>query len=121
MDKFKIQGGAPLSGELPVSGSKNAALPVLAACLLTDEPVILHRLPQVKDIAVLRAELVSTLEETRALFAGEMPARLMEMTVSHPILGSNNVVKIFQLMSAHEERHHGQMRTVLANPGLPKG
>jgi UDP-N-acetylglucosamine 1-carboxyvinyltransferase len=57
MDKFKIQGGTPLSGELPVSGSKNAALPVLAACLLTDEPVILHRIPQVKDIATMQSLL----------------------------------------------------------------
>jgi UDP-N-acetylglucosamine 1-carboxyvinyltransferase len=57
MDKFKIQGGAPLHGELPVSGSKNAALPVLAACLLTDEPVILHRIPQVKDIATMQSLL----------------------------------------------------------------
>ncbi|MBV9613233.1 MAG: UDP-N-acetylglucosamine 1-carboxyvinyltransferase, partial [Acidobacteriaceae bacterium] len=43
MDKFKIIGGTPLSGELPVSGSKNSALPALAASLLTDEPVILRR------------------------------------------------------------------------------
>jgi UDP-N-acetylglucosamine 1-carboxyvinyltransferase len=57
MDKFKIQGGAPLSGELPVSGSKNAALPVLAACLLTDEPVTLHRIPQVKDIGTMQSLL----------------------------------------------------------------
>lgn len=57
MDKFKIQGGVPLSGELPVSGSKNAALPVLAACLLTDEPVILHRVPQVKDIGTMQSLL----------------------------------------------------------------
>ncbi|MBV8866549.1 MAG: UDP-N-acetylglucosamine 1-carboxyvinyltransferase [Acidobacteriaceae bacterium] len=53
MDKFKIKGGVPLSGELPVSGSKNAALPALAACLLTEEPVTLRRVPQVKDIATM--------------------------------------------------------------------
>jgi len=57
MDKFKIQGGAPLSGELPVSGSKNASLPALAACLLTDEPVTLHRIPPVKDIATMQSLL----------------------------------------------------------------
>ena len=53
MDKFKIQGGTALSGELPVSGSKNASLPALAACLLTDEPVTLRRIPPVKDIATM--------------------------------------------------------------------
>lgn len=57
MDKFKIQGGTPLSGELPVSGSKNAALPVLAAALLTDKPVVLRRIPQVKDIATMQSLL----------------------------------------------------------------
>ena len=57
MDKFKIQGGAPLSGELPVSGSKNASLPALAACLLTDEPVTLRRIPPVKDIATMQSLL----------------------------------------------------------------
>lgn len=53
MDKFRIRGGMPLSGELPVSGSKNAALPALAASLLTAEPVILRRVPQVRDIATM--------------------------------------------------------------------
>jgi UDP-N-acetylglucosamine 1-carboxyvinyltransferase len=54
MDKFKIIGGTPLDGEVPVSGSKNSALPALAACLLTEEPVILRRVPQVKDILTMR-------------------------------------------------------------------
>jgi UDP-N-acetylglucosamine 1-carboxyvinyltransferase len=57
MDKFKIVGGTPLSGELPVSGSKNSALPALAACLLTDEPVTLRRVPRVKDIATMESLL----------------------------------------------------------------
>jgi hypothetical protein len=45
MDKFVIHGGVPLCGEIAVSGAKNSALPVLAACLLTEDPVILHRIP----------------------------------------------------------------------------
>ena len=57
MDKFKIVGGSPLHGEVQVSGSKNAALPALAACLLTAEPIILHRVPQVKDLQTMQ-ELV---------------------------------------------------------------
>ncbi|HEX7359773.1 MAG TPA: UDP-N-acetylglucosamine 1-carboxyvinyltransferase [Bryobacteraceae bacterium] len=60
MDKFRITGGAPLSGELPVSGAKNAALPALAACLLTDENVVLKRLPRVKDIATMESLLAYT-------------------------------------------------------------
>jgi UDP-N-acetylglucosamine 1-carboxyvinyltransferase len=60
MDKFKIVGGTPLSGELPVSGSKNAALPALAACLLTDEPVTLRRIPRVKDVETMERLLAHT-------------------------------------------------------------
>lgn len=46
-----------MSGELPVSGSKNAALPALAACLLTEEPVTLRRVPEVRDIATMQSLL----------------------------------------------------------------
>jgi UDP-N-acetylglucosamine 1-carboxyvinyltransferase len=60
MDKFQITGGTPLAGELPVSGSKNAALPALAACLLTDEPVTLRRVPQVKDLLTMQKLLAYT-------------------------------------------------------------
>ena len=60
MDKFKITGGTPLSGEIQVSGSKNSALPALAACLLTSEPVTLRRIPQVKDIATMEKLLAFT-------------------------------------------------------------
>ncbi len=57
MDKFRIQGERPLEGEIAVSGAKNSALPALAACLLTEEPVILHRIPIVRDIRTMQ-ELV---------------------------------------------------------------
>ncbi len=54
MDKFLIQGGVRLEGEIPASGAKNSALPALAACLLTDEPVVLHRVPQVRDVRTMQ-------------------------------------------------------------------
>jgi UDP-N-acetylglucosamine 1-carboxyvinyltransferase len=59
MDKFIIQGGIPLKGETVPSGNKNAALPLLAACLLTNEPVILHNLPDIKDVEAMRKLLES--------------------------------------------------------------
>jgi UDP-N-acetylglucosamine 1-carboxyvinyltransferase len=49
MQKFVIQGGTPLCGELTVAGNKNAALPILAACLLTEEELLLHRVPRIRD------------------------------------------------------------------------
>ena len=49
-EKFIVQGGNPLQGEITPSGNKNEALPVLAAVLLTEEPVILHNVPDIADI-----------------------------------------------------------------------
>ncbi len=54
MDKFVIRGGEPLLGTVRVSGAKNAALPCMAAALLTQEPVILENIPQVRDIQTTR-------------------------------------------------------------------
>jgi UDP-N-acetylglucosamine 1-carboxyvinyltransferase len=54
MDKFVIRGGNPLCGMIRASGAKNAALPAMAAALLTDEPVILENIPQVRDIETTR-------------------------------------------------------------------
>src|SRR5215218_1833363 len=53
MEKFVIEGGVPLSGTVVPAGNKNAALPLLAACLLTAEPVVLHNVPQIRDTEAL--------------------------------------------------------------------
>src|SRR5579885_2555576 len=60
MDKFRIEGGRPLEGEVAISGAKNSALPALAACLLTEEPVTLHRIPPVRDIRTMERLLEHT-------------------------------------------------------------
>src|SRR5947207_1557547 len=49
MEKFVIQGGAPLSGEIVAAGNKNAALPILAASLLTDDELVLSNVPRIRD------------------------------------------------------------------------
>ena len=59
MEKFIIEGGHPLQGEVTPSGNKNAALPLLAACLLSDEPVILHNVPQILDVLAMRSLIES--------------------------------------------------------------
>ncbi len=60
MEKFVIEGGIPLKGEITPSGNKNAALPMLAAALLTKDPVILHNLPDIRDVRDMR-QLISRL------------------------------------------------------------
>src|SRR5438094_2788575 len=59
MDKFVIRGGNPLLGTIRVSGAKNAALPAMAAALLTEKPVILENIPQVRDIETTRKLLAA--------------------------------------------------------------
>jgi len=58
MDKFVIEGPTSLEGEIATSGSKNSALPALAAALLTDETVTLRRIPKVRDIRTMQRLLV---------------------------------------------------------------
>jgi len=53
MDRIRIVGGRPLKGEIPISGAKNAALPLMTASLLADEPLSLANLPHLADISTL--------------------------------------------------------------------
>ena len=53
MDKLRIRGGRPLNGEIPISGAKNAALPELCAALLTAQPLTLHNVPRLQDVATM--------------------------------------------------------------------
>ncbi len=57
MAKLVISGGATLRGEVAVSGAKNAALPILCAAILSDEPLVLSNVPDLRDIATMRALL----------------------------------------------------------------
>lgn len=58
MEEFVIEGGHPLRGEVVPSGNKNAALPAMAACLLTDEPIVLRNMPDIHDVHTM-AELLA--------------------------------------------------------------
>lgn len=114
MARFIVQGGTPLRGEITASGNKNSALPLIAASLLTDEPVILRNLPRIRDVrgmleilAGLGADIqeldphavrISTANVSRTnidarlsreirtslLFAGPMLARFKQVTLGPP-------------------------------------
>src|SRR5712692_749629 len=58
MDRFVIKGGVPLRGQIETGGAKNSALPALAATLLTDRPVVLRRIPRVRDVRTMQRLLV---------------------------------------------------------------
>ncbi|MFN7922655.1 MAG: UDP-N-acetylglucosamine 1-carboxyvinyltransferase [Bryobacteraceae bacterium] len=82
MDKFVIEGGVKLTGEVAVSGAKNSALPVLAACLLTEEPVTLHRIPDVRDLLTMRKLLAYNGANIEDLGGGTL--RICTPEIVHP-------------------------------------
>jgi len=57
MEKFIIEGGHPLNGEMTPAGNKNAALPILAACIMTDQPITLFNVPDIQDVNTMRSLL----------------------------------------------------------------
>ncbi len=69
MDKFIIEGGTQLRGTVTPSGNKNAALPMIAACLLTDEPITLRNVPRIRDVEDMLALLASVGVEIREVDA----------------------------------------------------
>ncbi|MCB1019026.1 MAG: UDP-N-acetylglucosamine 1-carboxyvinyltransferase [Bryobacterales bacterium] len=99
MHKLRIQGGRPLEGVIPIAGAKNAALPALAATLLTSEPVTLDRIPSVVDIrtmigllesigATVRRENGRTFIHTASIESPEAPYELVKtMRASSLVLG----------------------------------
>ena len=71
MERFVVEGGYPLHGEIMPSGNKNSAQPMLAACLLTDEPVTLRNVPNIEDVRTLLGilERLGVAVDTSALAA----------------------------------------------------
>ncbi len=83
MEEFVIEGGYPLHGDVTPSGNKNAALPLLAACLLTDEPVVLHNVPQIRDVLAMRKLIESLGSQVEELDVNTWRITTRELIASH--------------------------------------
>jgi len=83
MEEFVIEGGVPLKGEVTPSGNKNAALPLLAACLLTEEPVILRNVPQIRDVLAMRKLIESLGSVVEELDTHTWRITTKELVASH--------------------------------------
>lgn len=95
MEKFLIEGGIPLMGEVRPAGNKNAALPMLAATLLTEGPVTLHNIPQIRDVKDMRkliesmgAEVKDLGETSWQISAKNIDPRALDMELSRRIRAS---------------------------------
>lgn len=83
MEEFVIEGGNPLNGEVTPSGNKNAALPLLAACLLTADPIVLRNIPQIRDVLAMRKLIESLGSVVEELDAHTWRITTKELIASH--------------------------------------
>ncbi len=82
MDRLRIEGGRPLEGEVRISGAKNAALPIMCAALLSDEPLELTRVPRLVDVSTMAKLLAQMGVEVER--AGEERMRLAARRITDP-------------------------------------
>lgn len=76
MQQIKIKGGIPLKGEISISGAKNAALPLMTAALLTDEPLILTNMPDLADIT----SMLALLDQHGVFLTNELASKTLTLT-----------------------------------------
>lgn len=95
MERFEVIGGTPLKGDVVASGNKNAALKLLPACILTDEPVILHNIPDIADIRMmieilrrLGVDLEQLQPNTWRVHAREIKTHVLDRTLASQIRAS---------------------------------
>ena len=84
MSEYHIEGGFPIKGTIKVSGNKNAALPCIAASILTNEPVTLHNIPDIADTGVM-------LEILKALGASVKSAGKNSWTIHAKDIKQNDI------------------------------
>jgi UDP-N-acetylglucosamine 1-carboxyvinyltransferase len=106
MEKFMIEGGASLSGTIVPAGNKNGALPILAACLLTDDEVILRNVPRIRDV------------EAMALLIEELGARVQWLGPSEVSIDASGVSDGFSVDAELAERIRASF--LLAGPLLAR-
>jgi UDP-N-acetylglucosamine 1-carboxyvinyltransferase len=84
MSSLVIEGGRPLAGRITVGGNKNAALPLLAACLLTDQPCVLTNVPRITDVEVMARLLADLGAEVDGLGTTTLRIRCAKVTKDEP-------------------------------------
>jgi hypothetical protein len=103
----------------------NFFMPSALRELMVRYPLVAARNPNVSEprsgltSEKLAVDLAASMVETEKVFSGPLPPNVEELTIDHPILGNNTIAQMVRIMTAHEERHQGQMAGVRANPKFP--
>src|SRR6202453_4565757 len=119
MDRFKIHGGKKLNGTVQISGAKNAALPAMAAALLTSDPVTLQNIPRVRDIitmAKLLAHMRCVVGSPDLPPSSALPAMAAALLTSDPVT-LQNIPRVRDIITMAKLLAH--MRCVVGSPDLP--
>src|SRR5260221_10966941 len=113
MDRIRIRGGHPLKGEIPISGAKNAALKLMAASLLTADPLILANVPRLADVRAMAELLMSfgvAIQVTMSPGLGEGDTVKLEAREITSVFASYDMVRkmrgSFQVLAPLLAREH---------------
>lgn len=115
MSIYKIEGGFPLKGTITASGNKNAALPCIAACLLTDEKVVLRRVPEIEDVQVMFTILEQLGTDVKKTAHGEYTVQVKNIKSSEIPLDMAREVRASILFAGPLLARTGQV--ILPPPG----
>jgi UDP-N-acetylglucosamine 1-carboxyvinyltransferase len=115
MNKYLIEGGFPLNGTIKASGNKNAALPCIAAALLTDDPVILRNIPDIEDVQVMLEVYTALGGEAEILGPNAWKLRLRDLTSAEIPLAQAHKIRASILFAGPLLARTG--KTVLPPPG----
>ena len=117
MDSLLIKGSVPLHGEVPISGAKNAVLPIMAAALLTSEPCLIRRVPNLSDVRFMGQILSWLGAQVRSICVmGPLLGRLKKAAVSLPggcVIGARPInlhLKGFEALGAKVAIHAGYVQ-----------
>ncbi len=115
MDQFVITGGVPLQGVISPAGNKNAALPLLAACLLTDQPVVLHNVPTIGDVFTMRNILEALGVSVQSMDEHSWRIHAKNLTNHTPDAALCRLIRASILLAGPMLARHGQLQ--LPPPG----
>jgi UDP-N-acetylglucosamine 1-carboxyvinyltransferase len=115
VESFVIEGGNPLGGRVRVAGNKNGALPILAACLLTDEPVVLRNVPRIRDVDTMLALLADLGAEVEWLGPNDVRVQAAGVTKTEADEELSDRIRASFLLGGPLLARHGQ--AILYPPG----
>lgn len=117
--RLRIEGGHPIEGVVTVEGNKNAALPLLAACLLTDQPCRLENMPRIRDVAVMASALESLGASVEGVGTTQITVRASRLIGDRPDSGPVGALRGSVLLTAPVLARRGRVELPATGGDFP--